>query len=89
VLLEIEGTEPHYQVQVDREAGTDLVTVLVEVSESLFFDEMKKQSVLRDTIVKRLATELGVTVDVKLVGKKTLERSDGKARRVVDRRRLD
>jgi len=89
VLLEIEGTEPHYQVQVDREAGTDLVTVLVEVSESLFFDEMKKQSVLRDTIVKRLASELGVTVDVKLVGKKTLERSDGKARRVVDRRKLD
>ncbi len=89
VLFEIEGTEPHYQVQVDREAGTDLVTVLVEVSESLFFDEMKKQSVLRDTIVKRLASELGVTVDVKIVGRKTLERSDGKARRVVDRRKLD
>jgi phenylacetate-CoA ligase len=89
VLFAIEGTEPHYQVQVDREAGTDLVTVLVEVSESLFFDEMKRQSELRDTIVRRLATELGVTVDVKLVGKRTIERTDGKARRVVDRRKLD
>ena len=89
VLFGIEGTEPHYQVQVDRQAGTDLVTVLVEVSESLFFDEMKRQTELRETIVKRLATELGVTVDVKLVGRKGLERSDGKARRVVDRRKLD
>ncbi|HET8538292.1 MAG TPA: phenylacetate--CoA ligase [Anaeromyxobacter sp.] len=89
VLFDIEGTEPHYQVQVDREAGTDLVTVLVEVNEALFFDEMKRQTELRETIVKRLATELGVTVDVKLVGRKTLERTDGKARRVVDRRRLD
>jgi phenylacetate-CoA ligase len=89
VLFEIEGTEPHYQVQVDREAGTDIVTVLVEVSESIFFDEMKRQTVLRDTIVKRLANELGVTVDVKLVGKKTLERGEGNVRRVVDRRKLD
>ncbi len=89
VLFEIEGVEPHYQVQVDRQAGIDLVTVLVEVSESIFFDEMKRQTVLKDTIVRRLATELGVTVDVKLVGRKTLERSDGKARRVLDRRKLD
>jgi phenylacetate-CoA ligase len=89
VLFGVEGTEPHYQVQVDREAGVDRVTILVEVSESLFFDEMKKQTVLREEIQRRLATELGVTVDVKLVGRKTLERSDGKARRVLDRRKLD
>jgi phenylacetate-CoA ligase len=87
VLFEIEGTEPHYQVQIDREAGTDRVTVLVEVSESIFFDEMKRQKRLEETIVRRLATELGVAVDVKLVGKKALERTDGKARRVVDRRK--
>jgi phenylacetate-CoA ligase len=89
VLFDVEGTAPHYQVQVDRKAGTDLLTVLVEVSESLFFDEMKRQTELKETIVKRLATELGVTVDVKLVGKKGIERSDGKARRVVDRRKLE
>ena len=72
-----------------REAGADVVTVLVEVSESIFHDEMRRQTVVRDTILKRLASELGVTVDVKLVGRKTLERSDGKARRVVDRRKLE
>jgi phenylacetate-CoA ligase len=86
VLFEVEGIEPHYQVQIDRQAGVDQVTILVEVSESIFFDEMKRQRRLEETIVKRLATELGVAVDVKLVGKKTLARSDGKARRVVDRR---
>ncbi len=89
VLSEIEGTTPHYQVQVDREAGSDVVTILVEVSEGTFFDEMKRQRQLEEAIVKRLASELGVTVGVKLVGKRTLERSDGKARRVVDRRKLD
>ena len=86
VLFEVEGVEPHYQVHVEREAGQDKVTVLVEVSERIFFDEMKRQRKLEETIVKRLATELGVTVDVKLVGKKTLERSAGKAKRVVDAR---
>jgi phenylacetate-CoA ligase len=49
---------------------------------------MKRQSVLTDTIAKRLASELGVAVEVKLVGKKTLERGEGKARRVLDRRTL-
>jgi phenylacetate-CoA ligase len=88
VLFAVEGTAPHYQVQVDREAGQDVVTVLVEVSENTFFDEMKKQRALEETIVKRLAAELGVTVAVKLVGGKTIERSDGKAKRVVDRRQM-
>ena len=86
VLFEIEGAEPHYQIQVDRVAGVDEVTVLVEVSESMFFDEMKRQHVLKETIQRRLAAALGVAVEVKLVGGKTLERSEGKARKVIDRR---
>jgi phenylacetate-CoA ligase len=86
VLFEIEGTEPHYQVQLDREGGADRVTVLVEVSEPIFFDDMKRQRRLEEKIVKRLATELGVTVEVKLVGKKSLGRAEGKEVRVVDRR---
>jgi phenylacetate-CoA ligase len=89
VLFEVEGTAPHYQVQLDRDASGDRVTVLVEVSESTFFDQMKQQKRLEDTIVRRLASELGVSVDVKLVDRKTLERFDGKARRVVDRRRVE
>jgi phenylacetate-CoA ligase len=88
VLFEVEGTEPHYQIVVERENHADKITVLVEVMESIFFDEMRKQREVVDRIKSRLASELGVGVDVKLVEEKTLERSEGKAKRVIDRRKL-
>jgi len=88
VLFDIEGTEPHYQIIVDRKGPLDTVAVHVEVSEAIFFDEMKKQSELVELIKRRLASELGIGVDVKLVEKKALERSEGKAKRVVDLRKL-
>ncbi|RMG58937.1 MAG: phenylacetate--CoA ligase family protein [Deltaproteobacteria bacterium] len=88
VLFEIEGTEPHYQIVIDRKGALDEVTVYVEVSESIFFDQMKKQREMIEYIKKRLAAELGISVDVKLVEKKTLERFEGKAKRVIDRRKL-
>lgn len=88
VLFDIEGTEPHYQIIVARKGALDDVTVLVEVSEAIFFDEMKKQSELVGLIRRRLSSELGISVDVKLVEKKTLERFEGKAKRVIDRRKL-
>lgn len=88
VLFEVEGTEPHYQIIVDRENHADKITVMVEVMESIFFDEMKKQRQVIDTIKSRLASEVGVNVDVKLVEEKSLERSEGKAKRVIDRRKL-
>jgi phenylacetate-CoA ligase len=88
VLFDIEGTEPHYQIIVDRKGALDDVTVLVEVSESIFFDEMKKQNEFIELIKRRLASELGIGVEVRLVEKKTIERSEGKAKRVIDKRRL-
>jgi phenylacetate-CoA ligase len=88
VLFDIEGTEPHYQIIVDRKGALDDVTVKVEVSESIFFDEMKKQNELMDTIKRRLASELGIGVDVRLVEKKSIERSEGKAKRVIDLRKI-
>jgi phenylacetate-CoA ligase len=88
VLFAIEGTEPHYQIVVDRKGALDEVTVLVEVSEAIFFDEMKKQRELIDLITRRLTSELGISVEVKLVEKKTLERFEGKAKRVIDMRKL-
>jgi phenylacetate-CoA ligase len=87
VLFEIEGVAPHYQIVIDRKGALDETTVNVEVSESIFFDEMKKQAELKETIRKRLASELGISVDVKLVEKKTLERFEGKAKRVIDNRK--
>ena len=88
VLFEVEGVEPHYQIIVDRENHTDRITVLVEVMESIFFDEMKKQRMVIDRIKSRLASALGLQVEVKLVEEKTLERYEGKAKRVIDRRQL-
>lgn len=88
VLFEIEGTEPHYQIIVDRENHSDKVTVLVEVVESIFFDEMKKQREMVDHIKARLASELGISVNIRLVEDKTLERSEGKSKRVIDNRKL-
>jgi phenylacetate-CoA ligase len=88
VLFEIEGTEPHYQIVVDRKGALDEATVLVEVSESIFFDQMRRQKEMIERIQKRLAQDLGVTFDVKLVGKKALERFEGKAKRVVDNRKI-
>jgi phenylacetate-CoA ligase len=88
VLFDVEGTEPHYQIILEREDNTDNMTVLVEADESIFFDEVKKQNSLITLIKKRLATELGISVNVKLVEKKTLERFEGKANRVIDNRKI-
>jgi len=88
VLFEIEGTEPHYQIIVERENHSDKVTVMVEVNEAIFFDEMKKQRRMVDHIKACLASELGIGVQVKLVEEKTLERSEGKSKRVIDKRKL-
>jgi phenylacetate-CoA ligase len=88
ILFDIEGTEPHYQIVVERKGALDEVQVLVEASEHIFFDEMKRQNELISLIKKRLASELGISVAVKLVEKKTLERSEGKAKRVLDLRKL-
>ena len=63
VLFEIEGTEPHYQIVVDRKGAMDEATVLVEVAESIFFDQMRRQKEMVERIQKRLAQELGVSFD--------------------------
>ncbi len=88
VLLDIEGTQPHYRIIVERENHMDKATVMVEVVESIFFDEMKKQRTLVEKIKRRLASELGISVDVRLVEEKTLERFEGKGQRVIDRRQI-
>lgn len=88
VLFEIEGTEPHYRLIVERENNEDKLTVMVEVVESIFFDEMKKQRALVETIKKRLASELGIGVQIKLVEDRSLERFNGKGARVIDKRQL-
>ncbi len=89
VLLGIEGTQPHYLLVVDRKpGGLDELEVLVEVEEKLFSDEIKKLKALEDKITREIVGTLGVQVKVRLVEPKTIERSMGKAKRVVDKRSM-
>ncbi len=88
VLLTVEGAEPNYLIVVDRERGLDKLEVQVEVNEKLFTDEIKGLEALRDKIVEEIESVLGVKVSVKLVEPRTIERSMGKAKRVIDNRRI-
>ena len=86
-LLRVEGTAPHYLIEIDRPAALDEVTVSVEVRPQDFSDRMSAMQGLHDRIQKEIHTITGIRATVHLVGPQTLERSVGKAKRVVDRRR--
>jgi phenylacetate-CoA ligase len=86
VLVAIEGCEPHYQLVVDRKGALDVLEVCIEVTENIFFDEMKKQRAFLDMVGKRIDSVLGVGVSVKLVEPNSIPRHEGKAERVIDRR---
>jgi len=86
ILMEIEGVEPHYLLIVDRKDNLDLLEVQVEVDERLFSDEVKHLQALEQTIEKSIKELLGVTCKVRLVEPKTIARSEGKAKRVLDKR---
>ncbi|UZP69013.1 phenylacetate--CoA ligase [Desulfovibrio mangrovi] len=88
VLFAMEGAEPHYQIVLEREGRLDKATVYLEVSENLLFDRMRVAREALEGIKRKLASELGVSMDVVFVGRKTLERTEGKIRRVVDKRQL-
>ncbi|MCL6583410.1 MAG: phenylacetate--CoA ligase [bacterium] len=88
ILLEEEGAEPHYQLIVDREGALDTLEVRLEVSDKIFYDEMKLQQEFQNRIQKKISSLLGLNVKVTLVEPRTLERTTGKARRVIDNRKL-
>ena len=88
VLMGIDGVEPHYQIVVDREGKLDTMQVQVEVSGNLFSDEIRMLEKMTRKIQADIKDMLGVTCKVKLVEPKTIQRSEGKAQRVVDNRRI-
>lgn len=87
-LLEISGISPHYLIVVDRKGHLDELEVWVEAQDKFFFDSMKKQKEFIDKITEHITQALGVKTIVKLVEPKTIERSTGKAKRVIDKREL-
>lgn len=88
VLMETEDVEPHYQLVVDRVDNLDTLTVKVEVNERMFSDEVKGLQALEHKIADNIKELLSVTAKVKLVEPKKIERSQGKAIRVIDNRKI-
>jgi phenylacetate-CoA ligase len=89
ILMGIEGVEPHYLLIVDRKDNLDVLEVQVEVDEQLFSDEVKHLQALSHSIEKEIKDLLGVTSKVRLVEPRTITRSEGKAKRVIDNRKTD
>lgn len=87
-LLEIKGVEPHYQIIVTRPHHLDEIEVQVETSKKLFSDEVRHLEEVRKKIENRIENSIGLRVKVTLVEPKTLPRSEGKAKRVIDKRQL-
>ena len=90
VLLEVEGVEPHYLIVVDRQHAfkTDELEIWVEVSDEVFSDEMGKMENLEKRLRSEMDSVLGIAARIKLVEPRTIARTEGKAKRVVDRSEL-
>ncbi len=87
VLMEVPGVAPHYQLIVDRVGALDTLEVAVEVDEATFSDEVKEMQALAKRIESRIKDYLTVSVKVKLVEPRSIPRSEGKAQRVIDKRK--
>jgi len=91
IIVGTEGVEPHYMIIVDRDPKTrlDVLEVQVEVSEKIFSDEVRRLQQLAAKIEKEIKEFLGISATVKLVEPRTIQRSEGKAKRVIDKRKKE
>jgi phenylacetate-CoA ligase len=87
-LLAVEGTLPHYQIVLGRRKGLDHMEVQVEVTAEVFSDRVGALEALHGALVAAIENVLGIRVEVRLVEPHTIERSMGKAKRVLDERHL-
>ncbi|MDM8004562.1 MAG: phenylacetate--CoA ligase, partial [Phycisphaerae bacterium] len=85
-LLAVEGTLPHYQIILTREKGLDQIGVEVEVLAEWFSDKVRSLEALKQKLAASIEHIIGIRVDLRLVEPHTIERSQGKAKRVIDRR---
>ncbi|GHT28808.1 phenylacetate-coenzyme A ligase [Bacteroidia bacterium] len=88
VICELPQLEPHYLLVVDRINNLDTFEVQVEVKEEFYSDEVNKMLYIRKQIGHRLQSVLGISPDVRLVEPRSIERSQGKAKRVIDKRKF-
>ena len=88
VIMEFDGIEPHYQLVVEREGRLDTLSVMVEVNERIFSDEVKNLQAMEQSLEKNIKELLGVAAKVRLVEPKSIQRTEGKAVRVIDKREI-
>jgi phenylacetate-CoA ligase len=88
VICELEEFEPHFFITVDRINNTDSFEVQVEVKEDFYSDEISKMIALKKKIAHKIQSVVGIQPDIKLVEPRSLERSQGKAKRVLDKRQF-
>jgi len=87
-ILEVQGVEPHYQIILTRPHHLDEIEVQVEMAKETFSDEVRAIEDLRRRLEKKIEETVGIRVKVTLVEPKSLPRSEGKAKRVIDKRNL-
>jgi phenylacetate-CoA ligase len=89
ILMAVEGTDPHYLITVDRgPSHLDEMEIMVEVEGKFFTDETRGLENIRSKIEQEIKAGLGLSARIKLVEPKTIERSTGKAKRVIDKRKI-
>lgn len=88
VLLSMEDVAPHYQIIVDRQNNLDIMEIMVEVSSSVISDKVKGLEAFERELRVKIESTLGVSAKVTLVEPNTIPRSEGKAKRVIDKRKL-
>ncbi|MGI6239287.1 MAG: phenylacetate--CoA ligase family protein [Christensenellales bacterium] len=88
VLVGIPGVAPHYMLVVDRVKSSDMLEVQVEMNESMFSDTVSHIVELERRICADIRSVVGVQATIKLVAPKSIPRSEGKAKRVIDNRKL-
>ncbi len=88
VLLEIPEAKPHYMLIVDRQGSMDTLEIQVEIDDRFFSDEIVSLNNIRNKIKHKVESVLGISVIISLVEHKTIKRSEGKAQRVIDKRKI-
>jgi phenylacetate-CoA ligase len=86
VLLQVKGVLPHYQIVVDRRHALDDLEIWIEISDEVFTDDFQRLEALERDLQSELQNALGISARVKLVEPKSIQRSEGKAKRIIDRR---
>ena len=87
ILLEMSETSPHYQLVVDRENNLDTLSINVEIDDQFWSDEIKVLENLKKRINNNVASLIGINAKINLVEPQTIARSEGKAKRVIDKRK--